>query len=104
MKKGLQGLYFRYHPKIYGNPDFASKQKKVAIFADGCFWHKCPKCYIEPKSNKKYWLSKIQKNVERDRAINRNLRKNGWTVIRIWEHEIKKNPEAAINKIAKRLG
>lgn len=103
LKKGLKGLYFRYHPKTYGNPDFGISKRKIAIFIDGCFWHKCPKCYIEPQSNKKYWLPKIQKNAERDKKINEHLKKEGWITIRIWEHEIKKNPSRFINKIRKRV-
>ncbi len=88
LKKYLKGS----HPKcIIGNPDFANKEKKIAIFVDGCFWHKCPKCYRAPKSNKRYWLPKINRNVERSKEVTRTLKKDGWKVIRIWEHDIKLN-------------
>lgn len=104
LKKALVGNYFRYQPKkIYGNPDFANKRKKVAIFVDGCFWHKCPKCYITPKSNKKYWLQKIKGNIARDKKINKFLKKYGWTIIRIWEHEIKMNSGQKIDKIIAKI-
>lgn len=76
------------HPKIEGNPDILIYPKTV-VFINGCFWHKCPKCYKEPKSNKKYWLPKIEANVKRDRKNQRLLRKKGYEVIVIWEHEIK---------------
>ena len=55
----LIGTYLRYQPKILGKPDFGSKKYKIAVFIDGCFWHKCSKCYIQPKSNRKFWISKI---------------------------------------------
>ena len=104
LKKALSGRHFTYQPKkIYGNPDFASKKKRIAIFVDGCFWHKCPKCYTVPKSNKEYWLPKIKRNVGRDKKINKLLKKDGWKIIRIWEHEIKKNPGLGVNKIIKKL-
>lgn len=103
LKNLLKGLHLRQYPKIYGNPDFGSKKRKIAIFVDGCFWHKCPKCYVKPKSNKKYWLPKIEKNVERDKKINKRLKKEGWRVIRVWEHKIKSNPESSIDNIRKRI-
>jgi len=56
---------------------------------DGCFWHKCPKCFKQPKSNKEYWVPKIQRNVQRDKEQNLYLKRNAWKVIRIWEHDIK---------------
>ena len=63
---------------------------------DGCFWHRCPKCFKAPKSNKRYWNQKIKRNVERDKEQNKYLRKNGWEVIRVWEHQIKYNLEKTI--------
>lgn len=98
-KKLLKGHRFSYQPKIQGNPDFGIKKLKIAIFTDSCFWHKCPKHYRQPNSNKKYWIPKINRNVERAKEINRQLKKEGWKVIRLWEHDIKKNPKRCINKI-----
>lgn len=82
---------YRIKNKIIGKPDVYFPTKKIAVFIDGCFWHKCPKCYIESKSNKKYWVPKIKRNVERDRKINSELKKQKIKVTRIWEHEIKKD-------------
>ena len=80
-------LGFSYQPKgIIGKPDFANKKYKIAIFIDGCFWHRCPKHYIKPKTNIIFWKDKIRKNVKRDGAITKKLEKEGWKVIRIWEH------------------
>jgi DNA mismatch endonuclease, patch repair protein len=98
-KKTLKGSYIRYQPKVYGKPDFANKKRKIAIFIDGCFWHKCPECFKPPKSNKKYWIPKIQRNVQRDKQITRELKERGWKVYRFWEHEIMKNPDRCARKI-----
>lgn len=82
---------FRLNYKLLGKPDIVFPQKKVALFIDGCFWHKCPKCFKKPETNKKFWRVKIDANVKRDKIVNRLLKKQGWDVIRIWEHEIKNN-------------
>lgn len=87
------------HPKIIGNPDLILKDKKLAIFLHGCFWHKCPRHYRIPKSNVVYWLPKIERNVKRDRANSRFLRNEGWRVVKLWEHEIKNNFEKSLEKI-----
>ena len=74
---------------IIGKPDVAFIDKKVAIFIDGCFWHGCPICKRKlPQRNRKYWASKIARNIELAKVHNKQLRKDGWIVIRIWEHEI----------------
>lgn len=90
LKPFMKKIGFTYQPKnIYGKPDFARRKEKVTIFVDGCFWHKCPKHYKEPKSNKKFWKEKINKNVERDKKITKKLRRDGWKVIRVWDHDLK---------------
>lgn len=98
-KGSLAGLRLRYQPKVIGRPDFASKKLKIAIFIDSCFWHKCPKHFRGPNSNKSYWKPKINRNVERAKEVNKLLKKEGWKVIRFWEHEIKKNPKKCINRV-----
>lgn len=103
LKDYLKGTYLRYQPKIRGKPDFGNKSKKIAVFVDGCFWHKCPKCFKAPKTNKKYWNPKIDRNVQRDKEVNRKLRKDGWKVLRFWEHDVKKNSEKIAKKIAQIL-
>jgi DNA mismatch endonuclease (patch repair protein) len=77
------------HPKIAGSPDIVIPEKKLAIFVHGCFWHKCKKCYKPPKTNVKYWLPKLKKNVARDKANALKLKRRGWKVLTLWEHEIK---------------
>jgi DNA mismatch endonuclease (patch repair protein) len=67
-------------------PDIAFTSRKVAVFVDGCFWHACPDHGSKPKNNDWYWLPKLAKNVERDRAADEALARAGWTVVRLWEH------------------
>lgn len=94
------GLRLRRHQKLPGRPDLASRKRKIAIFIDGCFWHKCPKHYQAPKSNSAFWETKIESNVLRDRKADKNLRKLGFSVVRLWEHEISQ-PEKILRKIRK---
>lgn len=84
---GLKG--YRLHYKLIGKPDIVFPRKKIVIFIDGCFWHKCPRCFIKPRTNVKFWKEKIESNVKRDKIVNSELRKMGWKVLRIWEHELK---------------
>ena len=104
VRENIDGRKLRYQPKgIPERPDFANKSKKIALFIDGCFWHKCPRCYKPPKSNKKYWKAKVERNTKRDRHVNRKMRKEGWTVIRFWEHQVKENELHVIKKINEQL-
>lgn len=80
---------YRLHYRLMGKPDIVFPKRKIAVFIDGCFWHKCPRCFIKPVTRKKFWKNKIDSNVKRDRVVNRTLRKKGWKVLRIWEHELK---------------
>jgi len=96
--EGLSG--WRRNNKISGTrPDFVFYRQQVVIFVDGCFWHRCRWHGEIPSSNKKFWLEKLSRNKARDIYDNKKLRIMGWKVIRIWEHEIKKNPGAVVNKI-----
>lgn len=89
----------KMHPKIVGNPDITLRNKKIVVFLHGCFWHKCPKCFIKPKSNIKYWLPKIEKNIRRDKKNSEALKKRGFKVIKIWEHEAKGNIKKVLNRL-----
>jgi DNA mismatch endonuclease (patch repair protein) len=97
---GIKG--WRRHQKLIGNPDFVFRNKKLAVFIDGCFWHGCPKCYIEPKSNINYWLPKIDRNKKRDKAVSAELKRRGWTVLRFWEHALK-SPNLVLRRLQKSL-
>ena len=105
IKHNTDGRKLRYQPRgIRGSPDFANKRRKIAVFVDGCFWHKCPKCYRPPKSNRKFWNAKIERNTERDKLANRQMRKDGWTVLRFWEHQVTRNQNHVIRKINRVVG
>lgn len=80
---------FIYQPEAFGNPDFINYARKEVIFIDGCFWHKCPKHFRAPSSNRVYWLPKIERNAQRDKEISLAYKLSGWKVRRIWEHHIK---------------
>lgn len=77
-------------------PDFVFPRLRVAVFVDGCFWHGCPKHATWPKTRAAFWKAKIEGNRARDRRVNRELRKRGWTVVRVWEHELNRNDEARL--------
>jgi len=101
-RNGITG--WRRHLPLPGRPDFAFKQHKVAIFIDGCFWHGCPQHYRPPSSNPEFWFQKVESNRFRDRVANLLLRKKGWRVLRIWEHELKRKSEARVmRRIARAL-
>jgi len=87
------------HQPVFGKPDFIFRQVRLALFVDGCFWHGCPRCYRRPNSNRKFWDAKIARNRERDRKVSRELRRLGWRVIRIWEHDLAKQSDACVQKL-----
>ena len=89
---------WRRNYPLPGKPDLVFRGERVAVFLDGCFWHKCPQCFRQPTSNTEYWVPKIEGNVRRDRRVDRELRARGWRVLRVWEHSLRE-PE----KVAARL-
>jgi DNA mismatch endonuclease, patch repair protein len=96
-KKGLKG--YKIKNRITGKPDLYFSKQKVAIFIDGCFWHRCPKDYRSPKTNIRFWSKKITNNINRDEKVNRLLKKNGIQVMRLWEHEIENDIDSCYAKI-----
>lgn len=105
LRKALWSMGLRYFVRtsLPGRPDIVFSRKKVAIFVDGCFWHKCPIHYQAPTTNADFWERKIEKNVERDQLTNIKLADTGWTVIRIWEHEIRQDLDATVGRILSSL-
>ncbi len=85
--------------QLPGSPDFLFPDNKLAVFVDGCFWHGCPRCYRRPKSNRKFWDEKIQQNRKRDRKVTSHLRRTGWRVIRVWEHDLQKTSAGIVRRI-----
>lgn len=100
---GIRG--YRLHwKKVPGRPDIAFPGKKIAIFVNGCYWHRCPLCNPScPKSNVEFWENKFTRNVERDRLKNQALEEIGWTVLTIWECEIKKELDTQVERIKQLL-
>ena len=95
-----KGLRFRRNVKnLPGKPDIAIKKYKVVIVLDSCFWHKCPEHFKKPKSNLEYWEPKIKRNIERDNEINQYYINNHWHILRVWEHDYKKEMENTVLKI-----
>ena len=95
---GVRGWQL-HRKEITGNPDLVFKGKKIAIFIDGCFWHGCETCCRMPKTRKEYWENKIKKNIIRDKEVNQQLKREGWKILRFWEHEIKREIDQCISRI-----
>lgn len=97
-----EGFRYRKNCKNYfGKPDLVLKKYKTVVFIDSCFWHGCKKHGTLPKTNKKFWINKINANKNRDKMVTKYYRKNNWKIIRIWEHEITKKLDVTIDKITK---
>lgn len=88
---------WRRNYPIKGKPDFVFLKPKVAVFADGCFWHGHDCRNTRPEQNKDYWIKKREKNMRRDTEVTSYLAAKNWHVIRIWECEIKKGDFTKLN-------
>lgn len=97
---GITG--WRRNQPLLGKPDFTFRRERVVVFVDGCFWHGCPKCYKRPGSNQEFWDTKIANNRKHDRLVGRELRRLGWHVLRIWQHQLDK-PARAVGRLARAL-
>ncbi len=84
---------------VPGNPDFVFPTLRIAIFVDGCFWHGCPACGHIPRTNSRFWAAKIASNRRRDKANYVRLRRQGFQVLRLWEHSLKKDVSPSIRRI-----
>ena len=84
---------WRRNYRLFGRPEFVFPKSRLAVFVDGCFWHGCPRCYKEPKSNRAFWRRKIAANRNRAVVVKRRLQKSDWRVLRIWQHELKRKNE-----------
>ncbi len=89
LASGIDG--WEKHPKdIAGQPDFFFRSHNLALFVDGCFWHACPMCNRRtPATRQEFWREKIEGNRRRDNRTRRKLRKSGFHVMRVWEHELR---------------
>jgi len=100
MNEMLGSMKYKHemYPKMLGNPDFVLPRKRIVIFCDGDFWHGY-KYHEKKRLAKKFWRDKIERNMRRDVEVSRKLRRDGWSVLRFWEHDIEKNPEKCMRKI-----
>jgi DNA mismatch endonuclease (patch repair protein) len=94
---GITG--WRRKSKLPGKPDFVFPLLGLAVFVDGCYWHGCKRCALASKSNVEYWVQKISGNESRDKLNAKLLRADGWTVLRIWEHDLKTNPMRCLKRL-----
>lgn len=86
--------------KALGKPDICYPGRKIAIFINGCFWHRCPKCNLPlPVHNSEYWIPKLERNVQRDRETAEALEQQGWTVIVLWECDLKKDFDKTMENV-----
>lgn len=95
-ENGITG--WRRNYTLIGRPDFVFPKQRIVVFTDGCFWHGHNCRNLKPQDNKNYWTKKIKGNKNRDKEVTARLTDNNWTVIRIWECELKNN-----KKIRKKL-
>ena len=97
--EGIRGYRLNWK-KAPGRPDIAFPGKKIAIFINGCYWHRCPHCELPlPKTNKEFWEEKFDKNIKRDIKKEKELLDLGWIVLVFWECKIKTNMKDCTNKI-----
>lgn len=100
------GMHFRKNvrpiSKVKCKADILFRSQRLCIFVDGCFWHGCPKHFECPKTNSSWWNEKIEATKDRDRTQTALLRKAGWNVVRIWEHDITLKKVSSVVKKIKR--
>jgi DNA mismatch endonuclease (patch repair protein) len=98
VRAGVRGWKLRPEG-LPGKPDFLFPEARVIVFVDGCFWHGCPRCGNVPSVNRPYWAAKISGNMARDKERTRALRRQGYRVLRLWEHELRERPERCVERI-----
>ncbi len=99
-----RGLHYRKNSnKVFGHPDIVFIGKKVAVFCDSEFWHgyNWDERKNDFKSHQEFWIPKIERNIQRDIEVNEHLKQDGWTVLRFWGKEIKKNTAQCADEIEK---
>jgi DNA mismatch endonuclease (patch repair protein) len=117
---GITG--WRRHQPVLGRPDFIFPKVRLAVFVDGCFWHGCPihsnpakwlnkssmpsscnsrriRARSRSRTGRVFWTQKLAGNMARDRFVTRTLRKQGWRVVRIWEHDLARNPQRCLRRL-----
>lgn len=99
-----RGLRYRLESALPGRPDMTFPAPRVVVFVHGCYWHRCPKCNLPmPKANRVFWTDKLRRNVERDVESAVALQQQGWTVVTVWECEIRTDPDAMVARVVDEL-
>ena len=108
-----RGYRYRLHyKKLPGKPDLVFVSRRVAVFIDGDYWHgrqwkkrgfASLEAQMSRVNNPEYWVKKIRGNMERDKRVNRELRKNGWIVVRVWESDVNKRLDVTLRKVIRAL-
>ena len=93
-QNGITGWRRKYPVK--GHPDFVFPKKKIAVFVDGCFWHAHDCRNTRPADHQEYWQKKRERNMKHDKEVTAMFEAHGWTVLRIWECELKKKNESTL--------
>lgn len=101
-QRGLGG-WTETRMRDLGSPDFVFQPDRVLVFVDGCFWHGCPHCGHIPKTNTPYWRAKLERNRARDLRVTSGAEDRGYTVVRLWECELRKTPTTCVEKVATAL-
>ncbi len=103
-RSGLKG-YRNHSIRIIGRPDISFGKKKIAVFVNGCYWHRCPYCDLPlPKHNRAFWKKKFEANSKRDKRREEELKKEGWKVFVFWECKIKVSVKKSVEKVKKEYG
>ncbi len=93
------GLRYRLRYKLPWKPDLVFVSARLVVFVDGCFWHGCPVHAKKPKTNERFWDTKLRENVERDQRANGQLRRMGWNVLRLWQHDIENDLDGTVRRV-----
>lgn len=100
-----RGLRYRVDlpplPGLRRRADLVFTKARVAVYVDGCFWHRCPIHATSPKANSDWWAEKLDANVRRDRDTDRRLEEAAWTVVRVWEHEDAEDAAERIERVVR---
>lgn len=106
VRRRLHALGLRYRvsvrpiKNVRRTSDIVFTRARIAVFIDGCFWHGCDEHYQAPARNAEFWLAKRIRNQERDADTDRTLELHGWRPLRIWEHEVRADPDSVAARIA----
>ena len=99
-----EGYRYRINSSLEGKPDIIFPRQKVAVFIHGCFWHQhgCKDTY-RPKTNKKFWNEKLDRNIKRDKTVKEILESDNWKVLYLWECEIEKSLNTSVTMVISEL-